>query len=307
LPLIVPNRSFTIRIFVPDGDPEGVRVIGRMNWTGRGTVIPREKWASTRLRDELGLPGVYILDGLSEQDDDLPTVYVGEGDCVRDRIDAHVQNKDFWDRATVFTATNGSLNKAHVRWLEAALVGRAAQAARSKLDNGTAPQPAPLSEAEMADVEAFLGEILQILPLIGLRAFEIPRPIQSGETPKAQPPLSASELDTVVVPAWPEGFKKTFLGENCWHAIRISGGMRPKIRYIAAYVTSPESRITHFAKVASIVPYGEGQKFRLVFDGPAQALSAPIIYGHAPKGYMQGSRYTTFDKLMCARTLTDLF
>ena len=25
---------FTIRIFVPDGDPEGVRLIDRMNWTG---------------------------------------------------------------------------------------------------------------------------------------------------------------------------------------------------------------------------------------------------------------------------------
>jgi len=25
---------YTIRIFVPDGDPEGVRIIDRMNWTG---------------------------------------------------------------------------------------------------------------------------------------------------------------------------------------------------------------------------------------------------------------------------------
>ena len=27
---------FTIRIFVPDGDPEGFRLIDRMNWTGLG-------------------------------------------------------------------------------------------------------------------------------------------------------------------------------------------------------------------------------------------------------------------------------
>ena len=25
---------FTIRIFIPVGDPEGVRIIDRMNWTG---------------------------------------------------------------------------------------------------------------------------------------------------------------------------------------------------------------------------------------------------------------------------------
>jgi hypothetical protein len=35
---------FTIRIFVPDGDPEGVRIIDRLNWTGLGIAFPREHW-----------------------------------------------------------------------------------------------------------------------------------------------------------------------------------------------------------------------------------------------------------------------
>ena len=35
--------AFTLRIFVPDGDPEGVRFIDRMNWTGLGIVFPRSK------------------------------------------------------------------------------------------------------------------------------------------------------------------------------------------------------------------------------------------------------------------------
>jgi hypothetical protein len=48
---------------------------------------------------------------------------------------------------------------------------------RSKLDNGTEPQPPALSETERADTEAFLSAVLQIFPLIGLRAFEIPKPI----------------------------------------------------------------------------------------------------------------------------------
>ena len=29
-------EAFTLRMFVPDGDPEGVRFIDRMNWTGLG-------------------------------------------------------------------------------------------------------------------------------------------------------------------------------------------------------------------------------------------------------------------------------
>ena len=30
---------FTIRIFVPDGEPDGVRLIDRMNWTGVGIAF----------------------------------------------------------------------------------------------------------------------------------------------------------------------------------------------------------------------------------------------------------------------------
>ena len=135
------NGPFTIWIFVPDGDPEGVRLIDRMNWTGHGIVFPREKWPVTKQRPEFSRTGVYILSGYKDGADDLPTIYVGEGDVIRNRIESHFQNKDFWDRAIVFTATNNSLNKAHVKWLEYALVHRAMEANRSKLDNGTEPQP----------------------------------------------------------------------------------------------------------------------------------------------------------------------
>ena len=54
-------NSFTIRIFVPDGDPEGVRVVDRMNWTGIGVVFPRERWHSVKSRQEFSRTGVYIL------------------------------------------------------------------------------------------------------------------------------------------------------------------------------------------------------------------------------------------------------
>src|SRR5262249_55454935 len=61
------NDPFTIRIFVPDGDPEGVRLIDRMNWTGIGIVVPRAKWPTTKQRREFTNTGVYILDGFSEE------------------------------------------------------------------------------------------------------------------------------------------------------------------------------------------------------------------------------------------------
>ena len=205
------NNPFTIRIFVPDGDPEGVRIIDRMNWTGHGIVFPRERWPTTRQRGEFSRTGVYILSGYKSAEDELPTVYIGEGDVIRNRIESHFQSKDFWDRAIVFTASNNSLNKAHVKWLEYALVNRAVQAKRSILDNGTEPQEPALSEAERADTQAFLQEVLQILPLVGLRAFEMPKPVA---TPQLKPDIEAAvpsggmgQLDTIVVPAQQEGFE----------------------------------------------------------------------------------------------------
>ena len=32
--------AFTLRMFVLDGDPEGVRLIDRMNWTGVRGCVP---------------------------------------------------------------------------------------------------------------------------------------------------------------------------------------------------------------------------------------------------------------------------
>lgn len=152
-----------------------------------------------------------------------------------------------------------------------------------------------------------MKEILQILPLVGLRAFEFAKPVA---TPKAstlesvQKPTSRHP-DTIIVPAQKEGFERAFIGQDCWYAIRISGGMLQKIKYIAAYQTQPVSAITHFAPVDRIEPYGEEGKYKLIFSEKAQSIG-PIPYGDAPSGAMQGPRYTSFEKLKAAKKLTDI-
>ncbi len=299
---------YTIRIFVPDGDPEGLRLIDRMNWTGQGIVIPREGWPKIKLRQELAKPGVYILVGYVSENDDLPTLYIGQGDVVRSRIDSHVQNKDFWNKAIVFVSGSGGLNRAHATWLEYALIRRALSAKQSHLENGTEPQEPALSEAEKADMHAFLQEMLQILPLVGINAFKTPKAVaapMAKSTDAAKPNAVSGEPDTIVVPAQKDGFEEVFLGENAWYAIRISGGMLQKIKYIAAYQSQPISAVTHVAPVARIEPHGDSGKYKLIFSEPAKQIG-PIPFGDAPSGFMQGPRYTTYDKLLKAKQVTDL-
>ena len=161
-----------------------------------------------------------------------------------------------------------------------------------------------MSDRERADTQVFLKEILKILPLAGLRAFEIPKAVV---VPGAATPVPSvvQDLDTIVVPAQKEGFERVFLGEGSWYAIRLAGGKIPKIKWIAAYQTHPISAVTHVAPVARIEPYGETGKYRVVFAKPAEAITK-IPYGAAPSGYMQGIRYTTFAKLKSAKSVLDL-
>jgi hypothetical protein len=61
---------------VPDGDPEGVRIIDRMNWTDVSLAFPRSKWPEVRQRPEFLRTGVYIPVGYRAEADDLPTLYL---------------------------------------------------------------------------------------------------------------------------------------------------------------------------------------------------------------------------------------
>lgn len=175
-------RGYSVRIFIPSGEPEGLRLVEKSNWTGLGLVFPRARFAEVRQRSELNRAGVYVLWGPGE-DGGLPRVYVGEGDAVLPRLEQHAKQKDFWTHAAVFTSKDQNLNKAHVQYLEARLVALAIEAKRAELDNGNVPQKPALSEADAADAEGFLADLLLCLPLVGVSLFEKARadPAKSRE------------------------------------------------------------------------------------------------------------------------------
>jgi len=35
------RRGFSVNVFLPTGDPEGLKVVEKSNWSGRGLVIPK--------------------------------------------------------------------------------------------------------------------------------------------------------------------------------------------------------------------------------------------------------------------------
>ena len=70
------GRPFSIRIFVPDGDPDGLRLVEKSNWTGIGVVFNRTGYKQVVSRPEFDRTGIYVLVGFSEESV-LPTLYIG--------------------------------------------------------------------------------------------------------------------------------------------------------------------------------------------------------------------------------------
>lgn len=233
------------------------------------------------------------------------TLYIGEGDGVRNRIESHFKNKEFWSMGIAFVSANNSLNKAHVQWLEYALVARALEIKRCKLQNANVPQEPVLNESDRADVNGFLKEILQILPLLGVRAFEQPKVVVNRTVDRGDTASLPTPWDTIVVPALKEGFERVFIAENCWYSVRLAAGSLNKIRHIAAYQTAPVSAITHIAEVESIELYGDTGKYKINFIAPAVEIS-PVKYDGVSGNQVQGPRYTSKMKLLAAKTISDL-
>ncbi len=306
------SNPFTLHIFVPDGNPEGLRIFDKMNWTGKGLIFPRDKWNRVKDREEFNQIGVYILYGFgnnqSIDNDELPTVYIGQADNIKNRIDSHFKEKLFWDSCIVFVSSNDSLNRAHVTWLEYALIRKANNTNRSNLNNNQTPKEPKLREADRADTEIFLNEIYQILPLAGIHVFEALKSIRPNLDNEENKFVSHNESrNTILVAAREDNFKKSFLQGNCWFAIRIGGGMLDKIRYIAAYITHPTSAITHYASVDRIESYGDKGKYKVFFQGKPIKLKHKVPLGPNPNMAIQGPRYTSFDRLKAAKDISDLY
>jgi len=140
-------QPFALRVFVPSGIPEGLRIVEKSNWSGIGFVVPRSQLAEFLARPEAQRPGVYVLLG-PEPDGSGELAYIGEADPLGRRLEPHAASGDFWTTAFAFTDKDSHLNKAHGLHLEARLIELARIARRCKLDNLQQGRSILLSEVD---------------------------------------------------------------------------------------------------------------------------------------------------------------
>lgn len=155
----------TIRLFLVHGDPKRLRVAELSNWTGKAVSGPRTEFEGVLERDESEKSGIYFLTG-ADPETGRPAVYIGEAECIRDRIKSH-SSKDFWNQVTYFVSKDENLTKAHIRYLEGKLLEQAKTAGRAVVTNSQS-SGSKLPESDRGEMEVFLEKVNQLLPVLGV-------------------------------------------------------------------------------------------------------------------------------------------
>ena len=170
----------TIKLFLIDGKPAGIRTAEISNWTGKAIAGPHSELTKLLQREELLSPGIYFLTGV-DAETDMPTLYIGEAESVVKRLKQH--DKREWNQVAAFVSKDENLTKAHIRYLEGALIVRANHSNAIQVLNN-ASSGAKLPESDQAEMDVFLEKVLQLLPLLSLgNAVDAFKIIESNDDP----------------------------------------------------------------------------------------------------------------------------
>jgi len=166
---MVAKRARTIQIFLPSGDPAGIRIAEQTTSIIRLIEVPRSDISEFIKTPESKQVGLYFLVS-GESNDEL---YIGQTGDVGVRLMQHHKNesKD-WERALVLVSLTNNLTQTHVLYLESLSIEKARECQRYELLNGNGGQkpytPIPL-KADCDEIHE-IGSLL--LATLGYPIFE---------------------------------------------------------------------------------------------------------------------------------------
>ena len=158
-------RPQTIQIYLPFGDPQGIRVGEITTRTVQVFDVPRNEITAFFDSPESDQVAVYYLFG-DESGDSRTQCYVGQTSSSRKRFKEHLATKAFWSRALVAVSRTNTQTDTHARFLEWKSIQAGNESGRFALENGNAGSrphtPAPL-EAECEEIFDTIDTLLSTL------------------------------------------------------------------------------------------------------------------------------------------------
>lgn len=167
----MPAEGKTIQIYLPEGEPQGIRIAEITTRTIQAVQVPRAKLASFFARRECEHIGVYFLFGEREESA-KPAVYVGQTEDLKSRLKKHHADKEFWTSAVVVISRTQSFTQAHLRYLEWWSIKAIEEAKRFSLENGNGGAKPYVPEPLEADVIDAFGTATVLLATLGFPVFE---------------------------------------------------------------------------------------------------------------------------------------
>lgn len=174
-------RSQTIRIFLPDGNPRGVRRVERSsNSNIRLFDIPRSGLGAFCQMSEAAEMGIYFLLSSAQ-------LYIGQTSDLGARLKTHDKTKPFWQRAFAVVLNNDFRTLDHLYCLEKTAIEQARAAGRFELDNGTAGSSyRHLHDSIRSDCENIFDEIETLLAVLNQEWFTAQEAFRPSESLAAE-------------------------------------------------------------------------------------------------------------------------
>jgi hypothetical protein len=155
----------TIQIFLPAGDPQGIRIAEITTRIVRVVEVPRSLLGEFLKMSEAEQVGVYFLFG-EDEEAGVPRCYIGQTGSLRTRLAQHNAAKEFWNRALVAVSLTNSLTNTHASYLEWLSIRDAQSAGRYVVENGNngarPHTPAPM-QADCGEIQATISVLLATL------------------------------------------------------------------------------------------------------------------------------------------------
>jgi Domain of unknown function (DUF4357) len=144
----------TIQIYLPGGDPRGIRVAEVTTRIMQVIEVPRSLLPTFLAMPESAQVAVYFLVGESD-DGTERRVYVGQSGDLPTRLKDHNKAKPFWQRALVLVSRTHNLTQTHALFLEWHSLQAIRAAGRFTDENGNSgsrPHTPPPMEADCLEM-----------------------------------------------------------------------------------------------------------------------------------------------------------
>lgn len=173
----------TIYTYLHNDDLNGSRVVYMDNCFCKLFKIQRVDGDFLQVfKEELQKPALYILLNREER-----KAYVGETDTFSIRIQQHISRKEFWMEALAFVASDDSLSKTEVQYLEYLAYEKALRMNVFDLSENTQIPKAPhMTFIQRGKTEEFFKYVQFLTKFVGCDIFE-PNPNVVLETSLASP------------------------------------------------------------------------------------------------------------------------